>query len=332
VKKNFSEASHRAQIVRLRKLALQSVALYPIRVHALHFIHHGENTTFRVEAHNGRKYLLRIHRDNYHDKNALLEEMSWLLQLSKSGLSVPEPIRSKDGHFIETVRHPDITRNISILNWIDGRFVDKSLKPLHLFMAGELLAEIQNKTKQVTRLRRYWTAEGLVGVNAKFGAIDRLPAANRAQQKVITRTRETVLAKLRNFERKFPERQGLIHADLHFSNMLLVGGRFGAIDFDDCGLGFHAYDLVVPYISAEGRLGPKNRIRLPEFRDALIEGYKTGRNWDSHDDEIFDYLVAARKLLMLGWRNARLDHPRIRKSMKTAIANTVDDIKRENFF
>jgi Ser/Thr protein kinase RdoA (MazF antagonist) len=55
-----------------------------------------------------------------------------------------------------------------------------------------------------------------------------------------------VSRELQRFERRFPERLGLIHADLHFGNFLDTGAGPAAIDFDDCGRGFLAYDLAVP--------------------------------------------------------------------------------------
>jgi len=38
---------------------------------------------------------------------------------------------------------------------------------------------------------------------------------------------------------------GLIHGDLHHENFLFHRGEARAIDFDDCGWGFHLYDLAV---------------------------------------------------------------------------------------
>jgi len=42
------------------------------------------------------------------------------------------------------------------------------------------------------------------------------------------------------------DRFGLIHGDLHQENYFFHDGAVCAIDFDDCGWGWFAYDLAVP--------------------------------------------------------------------------------------
>ncbi len=124
-------------------------------------------------------------------------------------------------------------------------------------------------------------------------------------------------------------RQGLIHADLHFGNILLVGENLGTIDFDDCGHGFHAYDLVIPILSVEGILGEKKCDRIPEYRDALFSGYSSKRKWDKADAAIYPHLTTARKLLMLGWLNSRSDNPRLRKHMPAALERALKYLKQQ---
>jgi Ser/Thr protein kinase RdoA (MazF antagonist) len=327
MKKPFAQSSYLAQVRRLRALAETAVKHYPLRVRKIEFIHHGENATFQVVAVNGRKYLLRICRNDYHTKPALLEELQWLAHLDSRGLKVPKPMRSKARHLTETVRHPDFPegRNCCLFEWIEGKFV-KALKPHHMFQVGQILADLQdNSSTRRVRHRRYWTAEGLVGAAPKFGSIDKLKNAGAHEQREITRGRKAVLRALRKYGRKFPRRQGLIHADLHFGNLIRSGKTLGAIDFDDCGYGFHVYDLVVPYLSAEGMVA--NKKRLPEYKNALIEGYKTRRAWDQHDEAIFEHLVMARRLLMLGWLDSRSDNPRLKKYLKKAVARALKHLR-----
>ena len=233
---------------------------------------------------------------------------------------------SRHGNLVETIEDTDIqgSRNCSVFKWIHGGFIRKSVKPRHMFEIGQLLADFQNSTpKGKTKNRQYWTAEGLVGSNPKFGSIDKLFSVSSGEQRTLTAARKSIFEKLKKFERKHPRRQGLIHADLHFGNIISTGRRLGAIDFDDCGYGFFAYDLVIPYISEQNSLGDKKKHLIPEYKKALIDGYKTKRKWDKDDDTIFPYLVTARKLLMLGWLNSRSDNPRLRKHLKGAVKSAL---------
>ncbi|HET9218336.1 MAG TPA: phosphotransferase [Terriglobia bacterium] len=113
------------------------------------------------------------------------------------------------------------------------------------------------------------------------------------------------------------------HADLHFGNVLLSRGRIAMIDFDDCGFGFHAYDLVVPIRSAEFILRKKRKREIPGFRDALFTGYCRECDWDRSDEEIFSHMVSARALALLAWFNSRSDNPGLRKHFKRVAANVV---------
>lgn len=329
MKKPFNQASYLAQVRRLKILAQKALAEYPIRVKSIHFIQHGENATFRVQAAHGQTFLLRVHRQGYHSKSAIIEEMRWLRRLVRDGFFVPNPVLSNGRRLVETVETADTgSRNCTVLEWVHGRFIGKSVKPRHMFEVGRLLAQFHNHTSNNKVIhRRYWTAEGLVGETPKFGALNQVKALSTSQRKVLLEARKTVFTKLRKYEKKYPNRQGLIHADLHFGNFLSSGGRLGAIDFDDCGYGFFVYDLVIPYISLQRVLGTRKKSVLLEYKNALIEGYKTERKWTNEDEALFPYLVAARRIMMIGWLNSRSDNPRLRRHLKGAFKEVVRYLK-----
>jgi Ser/Thr protein kinase RdoA (MazF antagonist) len=115
----------------------------------------------------------------------------------------------------------------------------------------------------------------------------------------------------------------MIHADLHFGNLLLSQGRIAAIDFDDCGFGFHVYDLVVPL----KHLAKRRKREYPRFKSALIEGYSRHCGWDKHDEEVLSYMMIARGLAMLGWLNSRSDNPSLRKPFKIAASRVVKELR-----
>lgn len=327
----FEQASYLAQVRRLRALAENAVALYPVRVRRLEFLQHGENATFRVDAADGRRYLLRLHRPDYHHADAIGEELRWLSLLAKRGLRVPAPLRSRRGRLLETATHPSVTRprHCGLFHWIDGRFIEKSLSPAHLHDTGRLLARLQTIVPRgEVRHRRYWTADGLAGPAPKFGPIDRLTGVPAGAQRRINEGRATIHRALRAYERKFPARRGLIHADLHFGNLLATREGLAAIDFDDCGFGFHVYDLVPPLLSAANILGAGGRDRLPEMKAALIDGYRSGRPWDSNDANALEHLIGARRLMMLGWLNSRSDNPRLRKHLPGAVERALKHLEK----
>ncbi|MBW7877539.1 MAG: phosphotransferase [Candidatus Cloacimonetes bacterium] len=331
---SLKDLSYLSQVRRLRLLALEALKRYPIRARRMEFINHGENTTFCVHSEDGRKYLLRVHREGYHTALAIEEELQWLTHLSQHGFSVPKVIASRQGNVLESVVHPGVLgpRNCCMFEWVHGRFIGKSVSVKHLQAVGRLLAGFQNSLYTVpVRHRIYWDASGMLGDDPKFGSIDALDGASPTEQDLITSTRHSLLQKLAAYQTRFPARMGMIHADLHFGNMVNTASGPGAIDFDDCGFGFYIYDLAIPYLSSL-KLIPKSRQdQLPEiqaqFKEALFLGYRSIKPMDSHDEELFDVLVMSRKLLMLGWLNSRSDNPDIKRHLKGAITRVLADIQ-----
>lgn len=303
--------SHLARLRRSRALAVAALARFPLRDPSLRFLQHGENTTYVVEA-GRRRYVLRLHRPGYHSRAAIGEELAWLRGLQQvEEIAVPSPVRSRAGRFVEHVRSDGLPegRDCSLLEWVHGRFLGKEAGERRVAQLGRLAALLQahGRALRVTH-RRYWDADGLVGRSPRFGAIDELPGVGAGKLRRLDEARQGVHARLVAFARRFPERLGMIHADLHFGNFVARPGGLGAIDFDDCGHGFQAYDLAVPLIQIEGghRDDPATFHRL---RDALLRGYATLARWDAHDDEILGTLVTARRLTMLGWIHAHRDLP-----------------------
>lgn len=333
VNSEFGKVSYLAQVRRLRTLAKVALDRFPVRVKEIRFIRHGENATFCAVAKDGQKYLLRLHRADYHSPAAIREELSWLSVLAQvRDLRVPEPVRSRAGKLVEqvTLPHSDLARNCCLFKWIEGQFLEKSIGTKQMFLVGETLARIQvHAPKSPVRHRRYWTADGLVGANAKFGSIDALPGLTPAQQKTITSARTQTLRNLQQFASRFPKRMGLIHADFHFGNIIACGSELAAIDFDDCGFGFFAYDLVIPLLSAEDRIGVARKRKLAELRNALFDGYTSLKEWDQNDEMIFPSLIAARKLAMLGWLNSRSDNPRLKKHFKSYLLDVLKFISTD---
>jgi len=326
----FARSSYLAQVRRLRALADEALKHYARRVDTCRFLGHGENATFQVTADGGRQFLLRIHRNDYHSRQGILEELGWLQELSDdSTLIVPRPIRSKRGQWVECVetRLVGEARHCTVLEWIEGRFINKSLNPSHMKTLGQCIGRL-HKIGLHCRIveRRYWNAEGLVGPNATLGSLDDLKVSS-SDQRTISESRRLTFRALKRYESKFPYKQGMIHADLHFGNLLLSQGRIAMIDFDDCGFGFHAYDLVVPCRHAEAILGKRRRRELSAFREALIEGYCREANWDRHDDEVFSHMIMARRFALLAWLNSRSDNPVLRKDFKVAANRIVKHLR-----
>lgn len=140
--------SRRSQVARLRRLAREALAAYPLADPELRFIAHDENTTFRVDARapSGReRFLLRVHRPARHGRNvdpaaAVGSELCWLTALrADTGLLVPEPFRTAEGSLttMATSRQVPQPRVCSVLRWMEGRICASAPRPAVPQVSGQ---------------------------------------------------------------------------------------------------------------------------------------------------------------------------------------------------
>jgi Ser/Thr protein kinase RdoA (MazF antagonist) len=270
--------SKRAQVARIRRTAVRALADYPVDEPRLKFLAHGENTTFRVDSPDGR-FLMRVHRPNRHgprvdSRVAVGSELDWLTALrADTDLNVPTPTRTRDGQWTTVADD----RVCSLLGWQNGRMQAANPRPVHFRRVGGILAQLHEHgsawTPPTGFVRMRWDWETFFGNTMEYGGVsaagcwDLLPAPVRTQFDEVARRMRTVMADLGSK----PDAFGVIHADLHLENALFDGDAVRLIDFDDCGFGYWLYDLAVPLWDNSWRDG------YPEFRTALLEGYRERR-------------------------------------------------------
>ena len=92
-----------------------------------------------------------------------------------------------------------------------------------------------------------------------------------------------------------PDRFGLVHADIRLANLLVDGGHVRVIDFDDCGFAWFMYDFATTVSFME------DHPRVPELRDAWLDGYRSVAPLDAADEAELDTFVMLRRLLLVAW-------------------------------
>lgn len=316
--KPFERLTPLGQVRRLRRLAQSALLEYGLGGARLRFVAQSENTTFRVDVpgdtqrqamghpYVANRYLLRIHRRGYQTSEAIASEMAWLWALRQDAdLPVPEPVPALDGELWVEAAAPGVPepRACSLLRWMRGRLIRQRFQPHHFEALGRLMACLHDHAVQWDLppdfTRRHWDWEGLFGDGAGFN----LPASQvwalvpQAYHDVfdaVARQTQRTMESLR----QGPDVFGLIHADLFLGaegNVLFSGGQARPVDFDDCGLGYWAYDLAVPlchWQQAEG---------WPSIRDALLDGYARIRPLPEDQLACLDLFMAARHVSEVLW-------------------------------
>ena len=113
---------------------------------------------------------------------------------------------------------------------------------------------------------------------------------------------------------------GLIHADLHFYNVISYEGNDQIIDFDDCGYGFYMYDMGCALVTYS-----KN---LCELEEAWIRGYEKVRRLSDEDKRLIPMFVLIRRITRLAWLSGHADSDTA-KTVEPEYLKVTVDLARE---
>ena len=314
--KPFEELTYHGKLRRLRQVACAALDAYGLAEAQFKFITNTGNSIFRVYAPNpapvkvahdlffDNQYVLRIHQPGYQTAEEITSELEWLSALRRDAeLPVPEPVPTVNGELLVKVAAPGVpgVRNCSLLRWMKGRMLTKSVLPHHFRAVGRLMAQLNEHAVQWQPprgfTRRHWDWDGLFGDTAGFGVPAQvlwaeIPESDFEPLETVTRHVRQVMDELG----KGKDVYGLIHSDLAVQdNMLFRGGEARAIDFDDCGYGYWMYDIAVTLSDWQ------EDDSWPTIRDAVIGGYREIRSLPEEQLAYLDQFMAARHGTIMMW-------------------------------
>ena len=226
------------------------------------FVRHGENTTYRVAADDGRQFALRIDRPGYQTIEAIRSELAWMDSLRASGVRTAPAVPGVDGDPVQTVSLAgDLERTAVMFEWIDGVPLSAvgGLEPWARL--GELMAQIHIHGRRWTRpawfTRPAWDADALVGDEPRWGPPDPEGVFSDEDRAALEECRAEVRGRL-DGSGVGSDRFGLVHADLGFENVLVAAdGTVTIIDFDDSGDSWYLFELASRAVPAR----PHRRVR-----------------------------------------------------------------------
>lgn len=240
-------------------------------------LRHNENRTYKViDTSNGSVYLLRVHdpvtvnlAGIQHTRQGIESELQLLEAIAlRADLIVQVPVVNLDGQRITEFELDGRTLCCSLLDWIEGRNMTKE------DLSGADAA--YNLGAKVAKLHAF------LGTYDKVIPADRPDYGIRRTEKMLTQIRRGVEFELfsdKNFatveqtltlivdrlKAGRPEmvKQGIIHADLNMSNILVTPlGRFVFIDYCLFGFGYLLFDVAMAALNA-----PR------ENREQVVKGY-----------------------------------------------------------
>jgi len=300
----------------MRQLATVALLSYGVDEARFHLVRQAGNTLFRVrasslpcpEAADGLfeegQYLLRVHEPGYQEPEAIDLELTWLAAMRREAhLPVPEPVAALDGRWLLSINVPGVpgTRLCSLLRWVKGRSVKNRFRPEHLQAQGRLMARLHQFSMQwqapVGLSKRRFDWDGLFqnDVGSGMANADAWALLSPLHREAFS----FVAERLRDVMEDWGEGLdvfGLIHGDLAVdANLFFWHGEPRAIDFDDSGFGYWAFDLAVALDAC------RDDPAYPRYREALLNGYAEFRSLPEKQAEQIDLFLAGLEVYWNLW-------------------------------
>ena len=322
--KPYDELTRLGKIRRMRVLAEEAIRSFGLPEAKLRFVRQAGNSLYRVIVPNpepnladgdlfvGGHYLLRLHQPGYQDPAAIALELDWLDSMRKNAnLPVPEPVQALSRKYLIEITHPAFpeTRNCSLLKWVRGRLIKNPGKN-HYYAQGQLFAGMHMHSSQYEpknpEVKRWFDWFGLFQADSGNG----IPSTEvwgqfrKPYLEAFTVVSERVKQVIKDLGTD-PQIFGLIHGDLGAdANGIFHRGQARAIDFDDSGFGYFAYDLSV----ALEHIWDHKDYKV--YRDALVEGYCSVRPLPQKQLDQLDLFLAALNVYISLWaQGSRENYP-----------------------
>ncbi len=329
----FEKTAYLTQVKSIRLIAQKALEHYPIKVKNIELKRYAANATFKVTDSKNKEYQLRIHPKEWHTKAAILEEIKWLNHILKTtDIIAPRPIHSINNQFVIQCQHPStaLTRYCELFEWLPGRKRWHSINKDYAMELGLLIGKLHKSGQSMDIKHRYfWNADSMAGTSkARYYNVEKLTDVNKSQQIIITKARRAVYDQLKNYEKIYKNKSGLIHGDVQPNNILYLHNNIEIIDFDDCGVGLYVFELAGALHAFHQLTKTNKNKKYNELKEALFEGYSRMMSLKEEDIQLVPYCILAVRLMTIAWLEHNKDNLSLRQHYSPAIAGAIHYFKK----
>ncbi len=258
-----------------------------------------ENATFRIDL-PSEQSVLRVHRTNYHTREAIESELTWISALRSEGIvQTPPFMTTSDGDSIAVVRAGvSDERFVCRFGWAFGVEPTQDRLAQDFEQVGAITARLHDHSRRWSRpagfTRFRWDFDTALGEHGHWGRWQDGLGVDAQSIAVLSRCAKKIGERLQLWG-KSSNRWGLIHADMRLANLLVDGLDVTVIDFDDCGLSWFMYDLgsSLSFIEHEPY--------VPELVDAWVRGYRTVAPLSAAEVQELRTFIMFRRMLLVAW-------------------------------
>ncbi|GGJ88213.1 hypothetical protein GCM10007063_08400 [Lentibacillus kapialis] len=253
----------------------------------------GKNDTYFIMNQNGEKYVFRLYRAGYRHKNAILFEMDALNHLHEQGFRASYPIKKSNGDYLTEVIAPEGLRYGVLFTYSEGErpeinvenseVIGKTLGRMHALTSGFSSSHKRGFELDTNRLLDEPEAVISPIVEKYLGS-----QAMTILQTVVENTKADLA--------EYNLETGLCHGNFYSHNMHVYNGEIDVFDFDDCAIGYRAYDIAVSWWDLKNNY--KNLEQ--ECWEAFLKGYLSERNLSEDDIRSLPLFITARRIWLMG--------------------------------
>ncbi|MFT4229936.1 MAG: phosphotransferase [Microbacterium sp.] len=306
-----------ATIARAESIARSALTDFGLAADAtLTFVKQRENTVFRVDTPQGR-FALRIARPGYRSDAEVASEVEFVHALRVHGIDVPDFLSTQDGAPFAVRTADGLWFQVVVQQWVHDAVPLEDIANAHdgtstltaddFASIGELAARVHRASADIGLPEAYdrpaWDAPGLIGARPLWGD----PCALREHTDDDVRLLRDAAASLERLLAAAGADAGVfgvLHADFTPENLMRrADGTLCLIDFDDCGEGWHAFDLATTLFFFQPHP------LYVEYRQALEAGYARALGAAGGDASrtlaLLDPMILARGMTYLGWAAER---------------------------
>jgi Ser/Thr protein kinase RdoA (MazF antagonist) len=256
-----------------------------------------ENRTYRVEDPEKGTFALRVHRPGYRTAHQIECELQWVDALREHGaVDTCVPVTAPGGDRVVHVGD----HNMVLWEWLPGAEPDPEGD--EVFDGFRMLGAVSARMHAHTRAwrppngfdRPTWDFAHTLGPEGYWGLWQDGLGMGAEELALLERLAATIESRLRAYGQG-DDRFGLVHADIRLANLLVDEGQVRVIDFDDSGFAWFMYDFATTVSFME------EHPRVPELREAWLEGYRSVAPLSAEDEAELDTFVMLRRLLLVAW-------------------------------
>jgi Ser/Thr protein kinase RdoA (MazF antagonist) len=256
-----------------------------------------ENHCFRIDAQDGNRFVLRLHRPGYQSRATIESELAWLAAIrAETPIPVPQPVPAIDGAAIVEAEPDRFAALFAFEAGLEPR-PEEALVPRFAIL-GRYAALAHRHAVAWPHpsgfVRPTWNAAAILDANGPWGDWRAAPGVEGDTAAALTALDRRLRARLAAYGMG-PDRFGLIHADMRLANLLVDGPRVVLLDFDDCGFGWFVYDLAASLSFFE------TSPQVPALVAAWLAAYRAVRPLSDEDIAMVEVMILFRRMALLAW-------------------------------